>query len=830
MAQSGRYCVPGRFGIAVVRFSEKTLYPTATGRPMTTANSDMTAPPDPDHKTHLRIGVRALAEQVLRSGDLEAGFFGSGRALEGIRAHQKVQRMRPPEYRAEVPVALAISTDCFVLTVSGRMDGVLVGDDRTLVEEIKTTSRSLENLVPSPLHWGQARAYAYLFTCQEPAPAVTVRLTYVHLDTGEVRQFEEHPGPAALEGFFNDLVARYLAWAGVLAGWKERRRAAIEALNFPYAGFRPGQREMAVAVYRAVTGRDRLMVQAATGIGKTMAAIFPAVKAMAGEGADRIFYLTARTTGRLAAEKAFEVLGDGGLRFKVLTLTAKERVCFTPNAACHPEECPFARGYYDRLPGAVRELFAQDAMTRSALETVARDRRICPFEFSLEMALWADAIVCDYNYAFDPRVYLRRFFCEDGGDHVFLVDEAHNLVDRSREMFSAEIRKQAFLDVRRQIRDALPGIYRLLGKINTRLLKDAKACETAGGWHWEDRVPDGLIPLLRRFLFAVEAWLVKNLRTEFRQGLMDLYFGVLGFVRVSERYDRAYATCYCREGKDLRVKLFCMDPAGQMAEALSRCRSAVFFSATLTPFSYYGNLLGCGAGARSVCLPSPFPEKNLALLVMGGISTLYRQRRHTAPGVCRALAALATGRPGNYLFFFPSYAYLEMIHPAFCTLCPGVETVVQQPSMSEAEKEAFLSCFSPENTGTVTGFAVMGGIFGEGIDLAGDRLSGAAIVGVGLPGITPEQELVKTYFDDRSEDGFAYAYQYPGWTRVLQAAGRVIRSDKDRGVVLLMDQRFATGRYRQLFPRTWSPRHVKDCHHLKQSLAGFWSWVDMAPW
>ena len=775
-----------------------------------------------DEKAQIRIGVRSLVEQVLRSGDLEAGFAGPGRALEGIRAHQRVQRMRPAEYRSEVPVSLSLEKDRFVLTVSGRIDGVLVTADRTVVEEIKATARPLGDSVPSPLHWGQARAYAHLYARDAAAAAVTVRLTYVHLDTGEIRGFEEDHDPQGLERFFDDLVDRYLAWAGTLADWRLLRHATVAGLDFPFPRYRPGQREMAVAVYRAAAGGERLLVQAATGIGKTMAAVFPAVKALAGTGIERVFYLTARTTGRLAAEKAFAVLRAQGLRLKVLTLTAKDRICFAPDAACHPDECPFARGYYDRLEGAVTALFEEDAWTRSAIETAARAHGVCPFDFSLEMALWADAVIGDVNYAFDPRVYLRRFFADEGGRYVFLVDEAHNLVDRAREMFSAEIRKQAFLGIRRAMGKALPGLYRLAGRINAELVRARKTAGAEGGWRWTPEAPEALAPLLRRFLFAAEAWLVKNQPAGFRPALLDLYFAVSGFIRVFDRYDEDTATCYEAQGKDLRVKLFCMDPSRQMAEALARCHSAVFFSATLTPFGYYAALFGCGPAFGSLYLASPFPPQNLALRIVPGISTLYRDRERTAHAVSEILATLVTRQKGNYLLFFPSYAYLTLVLERFSRICSGVETLVQAPAMDEAQKEDFLARFTPDNPRSLAGFVVMGGIFGEGIDLAGDRLSGAAVVGVGLPGITPEQELIRSYFDHRSGEGFDYAYRYPGFTRVLQAAGRVIRGSRDRGVVVLVDRRFATADYTRLFPPTWQPKAVNGPDGLKRSLLEFW--------
>jgi DNA excision repair protein ERCC-2 len=775
-------------------------------------------------KTEVSVGVRALAEHGLRRGDLVFGFAGAGRALEGIRAHQRIQKMRPAPYRPEVPVSFRIDTEDLVLVVSGRIDGVLETEDQVLVEEIKTTSRAMEDLVPSPLHLGQVKIYAYLYAAAAGQARVTTRLTYCQLDTGALREFDASWDRDELEQFFNDLADSYLQWIRTRIDWQCRRTDSILGLDFPFDQFRPGQRSMAVAVYRAVTAGKQLLVQAATGIGKTMAAVFPALKAM-GEGeTDRIFYLTARTTGRTVAEKAFEHLRRKGLRIKVLTLTAKDRICFNPDNACHPDECEYARGYYDRAAEAASGLFSFDAITRETLTRAGREHRVCPFELSLDMALWADVIICDYNYAFDPRVYLRRFFSETGEHFTFLVDEAHNLVDRSRAMFSAEIRKQAFLDARREIgKGRLPGIYRAMGKINAWLVQARKRCEAAGGWYAEENLPDDLLPLLRRFMFAAERWLTRNIRTDFRPGLLDLYFAVSGFVRVAERYDDSYSTCFQFQGKDLRVKLFCMNPAGRMAEAMERCQAAVFFSATLTPFDYYRNMFGCRAEALFFTVASPFPPAHLGLMVAGSVSTLYRDRQQTVDAVCRCLAILVGSRKGNYLLFFPSYAYLELVRGPFSRRCPEVELLVQRPDMTERDKEAFLVRFDGENQSTLAGLVVMGGIFGEGIDLAGDRLSGAAVIGVGLPGISPEQELVRGHFQARCGAGFEYAYQYPGFTRVMQAAGRVIRSGTDRGVVLLIDRRFATRRYVRLFPETWQPMAVANSAQLERSLVHFWA-------
>ncbi|MCG6895039.1 MAG: ATP-dependent DNA helicase, partial [Desulfobacteraceae bacterium] len=762
-----------------------------------------------EKKTERTVAVRTLVEWACREGDLEAAFAGPNRTLEGIRGHRRVQQSRPAAYTAEVPVTWRLETDDLVLNVGGRIDGVLVDGDDVTIEEIKTTSTDLSALKEDshPLHWAQAKAYAAIFLSGTDRDGIRVQLTYYHIETGSTREFGRHFGRAGLEAFLNDLAQRYLLWARTLTEWERRRDASIQSLAFPFPCYRDGQRLLAVAVYQTLKDGGRLIAEAATGIGKTMAVVFATVKAMPDTAAAKFFYLTARTTGRLAAETALSQLRRNGLRIKSVTLTAKEKICFLQEPTCHPDECPYARGHYDRIGGAVADAFSSDHLDRQAIEACARDHRVCPFELELEMSLWADAIVCDYNYAFDPRVYLRRYF-DEGGDYVLLVDEAHNLVDRSREMFSAELSKQPFLDVRRALKDTLPVVYRAMGAVNRWMVTARKASEAEGGTRLEDAPPEALGAPLRRFLRASERWLQKNRPAAFRNDLLELYFSVSGFLRILEEYDDAYTTCYRSDGRNLWVKLFCVDPTLHMHRALARCGSAVFFSATLTPPAYFAHLFGCGDEARRIRVPSPFPPENFAVFVQDRVSTLYRDRSGTASEIADHLLRLVQRRRGNYLFYFPSYAYLQMVFSAFAPLSADMEILVQDPEMDEDAREAFIERFSASNGRTLAGFAVMGGIFGEGIDLVGDRLTGAAIVGVGLPGISPERERIRQYFEAVNGQGFAYAYMFPGINRVLQAAGRVIRTDADRGAVLLIDRRYGSLRYRSLLPSHWQIRRA----------------------
>lgn len=758
------------------------------------------------------IAVRSLVEFVLRSGDLRYDFLGSVSAVEGIRAHQQIQRKRPLGYQAEVPVNHVVENDDFRVTISGRIDGVLVEEDRVVVEEIKSTRRSLSDLErnPNALHWGQARCYAYLWALENDHSEVIVRLTYLQMDGGRMAEFERSLGLDALKAFFDDLVERYLFWLSTLADWNRVRDRSIEALEFPFDAYRQGQREMAVAVYRNIRKGGRLLLQAATGIGKTMGALYPSIKALGEQRADKIVFLTARTTGRHAAESALERLLLNGLRLKSITITAKDKICFYPDSACVPEECPCAEGHFDRINEAIAAGLETDAITRQAVEKIARSHMVCPFELTLELVNWCDCVICDYNYAFAPGVMLQRLFGDEGGHHGVLVDEAHNLVDRSREMFSARLTKTPLLAMRRTIKDDLPAVYRSLGRINSWLASARRCCKESGGSLVSHDLPEPLIDRLKAFLLQTEKWLTLNLRTEYREQLLEIFFDVVRFVKISEAFDASYAVIQSAKGDELTVKLYCIDPSSQLEAAWNRCRSAVLFSATLTPAGYFQNVLGCGDDTTALNLPSPFPAQNLGVYLADSISTLYRERERSSATVVRAIKQLVQKREGHYLVFFPSYEYLRMVHDRYITDSPSEEILVQSNEMTEEQRDAFLERFEHQTGQTLVGFAVLGGIFGEGIDLIGERLTGAVIVGVGLPGICTERDLIRDHFQVKNGFGFEFAYQYPGITRVLQAAGRVIRSETDRGVLLLIDRRYRESRYRYLLPDHWRVQRIQD--------------------
>jgi DNA excision repair protein ERCC-2 len=795
------------------------------------------------------ISVRDLVEFVLRQGDLggEREFVGSDRALAGIRGHQKIQRSRPTGYLTELPVEYRVETEDFTLQIRGRIDGLLIASEQVLLEEIKTVQGTWDHKA-DPLHWAQAKFYAFMHAQENGLKELVLQLVYLELPAGKVTEFRQKLSFTELSDFFATTTSVYVDWLRERHHWCLARDAAIATLAFPFPVYRPGQRELAVAAYRVIANCGRLFLAAPTGIGKTISVLFPAVKAL-GEGKlERIFYLTARTVGQAIAEKALVDLRRAGLKLRAVTLTAKEKVCVRGGHPCDPLTCPLALGYYDRVKPAIREALAQEEITRAVLESVGQKHQVCPFEFSLDVSVWADAIICDYNYVFDPQVYLRRHFAEDGGAYGFLVDEAHNLVDRAREMFSADLDGQEIQDVKRAIKQAAPRCSKALTQLHTAMRKLGDATEphaesfeasdtdvelnlfpakTAAirnednGVSTSPEFPDSLIEPLETALDKTENWLVKNQPAEFREALLGLYFRMHLFRRTAEHYDERFVTII-ESDPAMKVRQFCLDPSLLLRKALARGTAAIFFSATLTPMDYYRTLLGGEPGDPGLQLASPFPSENLAVLIQDRIQTHFKGRAESLGDVVEAIGTLVQGRSGNYLVYFPSYQYLNDTLQAFQLRHPSVPVLVQRPGMTEPERDAFLAAFSVEHGETLVGFAVLGGIFGEGIDLVGERLIGAVIVGVGLPQLCVERNLIRDYFQQQNAAGFEYAYTFPGMNRVLQAIGRVIRSETDHGVVLLIDARFNETRYCRLFPAWWKYLRVRHTDGLREAIGSFW--------
>jgi len=795
------------------------------------------------------VSVRDLVEFVLRRGDLagDREFVGSDRALAGIRGHQKIQRSRPTGYLTELPVEYRVEVDEFTLLIRGRIDGLLITAERVLLEEIKTISASWDREA-DPLHWAQAKFYGFMHARENALKDLVIQLVYLELPAGKVTEFRETASFAELSDFFATTTAEYVAWLQERHHWCLARDVSIAALAFPFPQYRPGQRELAVAAYRVLTNGGRLFLAAPTGIGKTISTLFPAVKAL-GEGKlERIFYLTARTVGRGIAGKALVDLRRAGLKLRAVTLTAKAKVCVREGNPCDPLTCPLARGYFDRVKPAIREALEQEEITRSVLEAVGQKHQVCPFELSLDVSVWVDTIICDYNYIFDPRVYLRRHFAEDGGAYAFLVDEAHNLVDRAREMFSADLKDRELLDVKRAIAKSAPRCAKALTQLHTAMRKlsggaesDEESAEASdrscelnlfpvkvatireedNGVITSLEFPETIIEPLEAALDEAEKWLVKNQPAKFREALLALYFRLHAFRRTAEVYDERFVTII-ESDPATNIRLFCLDPSLLLRKALARGKAAIFFSATLTPVDYYRTLLGGAPEDAVLQLASPFPPENLAVFINDRIQTHFKGRAESLGDVVAAIGTLVQGRRGNYLVYFPSYQYLNDVLREFQAAHPTIQVLVQSPGMTESKRDSFLAAFSLEQGETLVGFAVLGGIFGEGIDLVGERLIGAVIVGVGLPQLSVERDLIRDYFQQQNSAGFEYAYTFPGMNRVLQAIGRVIRSETDHGVVLLIDARFNEVRYRRLFPPWWKYSRIRHAPAFGQALSDCW--------
>lgn len=820
----------------------------------------------------IRISVRNLVEFILQSGDIDNrhGSMADKEAMQvGSRLHRKIQGQMGAAYRAEVPLKQVIDCQEYSISVEGRADGIFTEDEQYFIDEIKGIAKDVARMdEPVPVHLAQAKCYACIYAVQENLQQIGVQMTYVNLDTEEIRRIRKEYTLIELKEWFDEIIEKYKKWASFQVAWKRTRQESIKPVAFPYP-YRDGQKELAGAVYRTIARQKKLFIQAPTGVGKTMATVFPAVKAV-GEGiGDKIFYLTAKTITRTVAQEAFTLLKKQKLQYKVVTLTAKEKLCICDEPDCNPVSCPYAKGHYDRINDAVFELLTgtceyeppdaekvQEAgfrrsglseeeylcerqngnYTRDVILSHAKRWQVCPFEMSLDLSLWVDAIICDYNYVFDPQAKLKRFFA-DGikGDYIFLIDEVHNLVERGREMYSAALYKEDFLEIKRLLKPYSKKAERTLEKCNKYLLEMKRECD---GYQLLNDIGPFAIALmnassqLENLLEEPDSVLNRpSSDLQLRKTVLDFYFQVRSFLEVYEELDDSYQI-YTEPGEDgrFKLKLYCIQPAGKIGDCLAKGRGTVLFSATLLPVRYYMELLSGTEEDYAVYAKSTFDPAKKKLLIGVDVSSRYTRRGETEyRRIARYMEEMVNAQEGNYLVFFPSYKMMEEVREIFESECRlPVRILMQNSHMTENQREEFLEefRFAKEKTDmgqtSLLGFCVMGGIFGEGIDLKYDQLIGAAVVGTGLPQICNEREILKQYYDKRGEDGFAYAYQYPGMNKVMQAAGRVIRTDEDRGVILLLDERFCQWQYRSIFPREWSDYEICRLQDVGEKLREFW--------
>ena len=782
-------------------------------------------------KLKVRISVRNLVEFILRSGDLDNSRGSSGdkeAMLKGGRLHRKIQRSMKGNYQAEVSLKRESEYEDVIIQVEGRADGIFTEDGEFWIDEIKGTYGNLQAMeVPVPVHRAQAMCYGWIYGEKEGLSQIGIQMTYSHLDTEDTRRFREIFSMEELKNWYQKLLDDYHKWISCSLSWKKERNASMKDLQFPFP-YREGQREIVSGVYHTVSSKKTLFVQAPTGVGKTMSAIFPSVRAI-GEGkGETLFYLTAKTITGTVAWEAFHTLRENGLKFKATAITAKEKLCFLDSPECTPEKCPYAKGHFDRVNDAVYELWTtEEVYSREVIRAHAEKWQVCPFEMCLDLSVWVDGVICDYNYAFDPNVHLKRFFGENiSGDYIFLIDEAHNLVERGREMYSAEISRQTLFTLRKKIRKHFPKLARALDKASRQMLEleeDLKASQNP----YQVLSNPGVLPVTFLTISGEleEILEEKNLEEELRKEILEFYFVVRDFLNVSELVDENYVVyTECFGENDFRLRLFCVNPAANLSEYLKKGRSAVFFSATLFPMLYYRELLTTETDAYGIYVQSPFSAKNRRILIGSDVSSRYTRRNHTEyRKIAEYISRCVWQRQGNYMVFFPSYRLMEDVYQVYEEefSVDWVRCIRQNSDMTEREREEFLEEFQSRE-GTLVGFCVLGGIFSEGVDLTGESLIGAIIVGTGLPQIGSEREILKEYYDRKKQSGFDYAYRYPGMNKVLQAAGRVIRTKEDKGVILLLDDRFLGRDYGEIFPREWKDRSSCRLNTVEEAVSRFW--------
>ena len=676
------------------------------------------------------------------------------------------------------------------------------------------------------LHWAQAKVYAYIYSKEKNLDSIIVQLTYYNVKDFGTKFLRKEYSFNELKEFFYDLIEKYKEWILLEKIWIDFRNDSIESFNFPFESYRRGQRELAIRVYKAITEGKKCFAEAPTGIGKTMSTLFPAVKALGAKKTHKIFYITAKTTTREIANNTLRIMREKGLNLRSVNITAKEKCCKMEEKKCIPEYCPYANGYFDRVNIALKEaLKHKEEYDLEYINELSEECNICPFEFSLELSNFCDVVICDYNYIFDPQASLKGILEGKAKDYTILIDEAHNLLDRGRSMYSSKIFKDDFLKLKREFKSKDKGIYNSLDRANKYLIEKRKVLENLETKSLvEKEEPSDLYGILRGFLEKVDIYESKS--SEENSNLLELYFNVYEFLNICGYYGEDFTTLYKLDGNNLELLINCLDPSRILKSIMNRFKSVIIFSATLLPMEYFKELYGAQEGDYSVNLTSPFDYKNKLTIVGKDVSTTYSNRKKTLPKIVNYIIECVKSKRGNYLVFFPSYEYMWMVHEEIKKREVDFSLVAQGDHMKEEEKEEFLSLFKEGGEKTHLGLAVLGGHFSEGIDLTLDKLIGVIIIGVGMPKICLERESIKEYYNSIGKNGFDYAYVYPGIIKVLQAAGRCIRTEKDKGVVLLLDDRYFTNKYKRLLPREWFLNILVESEEgIKNTCKNFWKEV-----
>ncbi|MCU0122840.1 ATP-dependent DNA helicase [Pseudomonas vlassakiae] len=745
-----------------------------------------------------RVAVRALCEFSAKVGDLDLRFTPSPTAQEGIEGHRRVVARRATGYEAEI----ALEGQYQSLLVRGRADGYDPAANR--LEEIKTYRGDLARQPANhrQLHWAQAKVYAWLLCQARQLPAIEVALVYLDVDNDSQTLISESCRADELQGFFDTQCQRFLGWAQAQQQRLAERDQGLLGLGFPYPQFRQGQRQLAETVYKAVSTGRCLLAQASTGIGKTLGTVFPLLKAMVPQKLDKVFFLTAKTPGRALALDALRQISAGSPQpaLRTLELIARDKACEYPGKACHGESCPLAQGFYDRLPAARAAAALRTMLDRAGLREVALAHQVCPYYLGQEMARWVDVLVADYNYYFDAHALLFSLTQLNQWRVAVLVDEAHNLVERGRNMYSASLDQGQLLALRQSKPQGLGSALDRLNRQWNALYKEQRAPYQAS-----DQLPESFLRALQQCIGLIQERMNEK-PAEVDAQVLQFFYQALQFSRVAELFGEDFLfDVSLREGsRKRRLASLCLrnvTPARLLAPRMQAARSVALFSATLSPRPFYADLLGMPADSAWLDVAAPFRAEQLEVRIASQVSTRYRERQASLAPITELIADQYQRQPGNYLAFFSSFDYLQQVAGLVAERYPGIPLWAQAPGMDEGARQGFLDRFVANGQGV--GFAVLGGAFGEGVDLPGTRLIGAFVATLGLPQVNPVNEQFRQRLQRQFGAGFDYAYLYPGVRKVIQAAGRVIRGDQDRGVLVLIDERFAESRVQQMFPAWW---------------------------
>ncbi len=765
----------------------------------------------------IKIAIKELAHFICQSGDLTSEYFSTRDLEEGTKLHKYLQAKYNEKSQKEVYIKKDLTYHNKTIMLHGFMDGVLDIDHEIIIEEIKSTQMDFEELEIKKEHMAQLKIYAYLYALEHEMQAIHTRLTYISIIDYSVKSFDYILSLEDLEEFFFDLLEQYMEWVELNEIATKNKVETIQSIRFPFETMRPGQRDMMKACFQTMKTKDILYAIAPTGIGKTMATLFSALKTL--EEKDKLFYCTAKGSGKNAPLQAIKLLESKGLKIKTISITAKHKICNAQFKNCKPEDCPFAVGYFDRIREAIEHIYAHwDTFDEQIITTVANQFHICAFEFSLDLSYYCDVILADYNYVFDPRVHLIRYFDNSSYQPKVLVDEAHNLISRSKDMYSATISEEDIRILRKVLTGYKPSIRsdcnKAIEKINEYREKVVE--ETI---YVQPALDSDLVSILKSLINKCDSLFKDNKKINHKDEALDIYFKLLNFTQISAYYGITHRFIVKIEKDILYASMMCLDASDFLLETIEQSiKGIVFFSATLTPFAYHADLLTQGKG-KFIELPSPFNPSNLDIIINNKISTKYKDRIFSIDYIVEAIETLTSVKKGNYIVFFPSYQYMHMVIDAL----EGVDydMIVQKSTDTEAERNAIIEQFKTIG-GCRVGFFVLGGVYAEGIDLIGECLTGVIVVGVGLPMYCDENNILKDYFEEKYQNGFDYAYTYPGFTKVVQAVGRVIRSETDRGVVLLIDERFTYLKYQDLMPKHWlNKKIITNSYYLKKELENF---------